>query len=151
VIWTTEEGYLRAKERIQHIGTVEVVENAREIEAARAHGDLRENAEYKSALERRSHLQHELKALSDEFNRARVITADDISTDVVGVGTKVSLKGKKGETMVFTILGPWDANPDKNILSANSKLALALLGRKEGDRFEFRGEPMTISGIESYC
>ena len=150
VIWTTEEGYRQAKERIQHLGTVEVVENAREIEEARAHGDLRENAEYKAALERRSRLQHELKALSDQFNRARIITADDISTNVIGVGAKVSLKDSKGVIIAFTILGPWDANPEENILSVHSKLAQTLIGKKLGNRFEFRGDTVTIDKIESY-
>jgi transcription elongation factor GreA len=150
VVWTTEEGYRRAKERIQHIGTVEVVENAREIEAARAHGDLRENAEYKFALERRARLQNDLKRLSDEFNRARVITPDDIRTETVGIGSAISLKNKKGETTVFTILGQWDADPDKNILSIHSKLAQTLLGKREGDHVDVRGESMMISKIESY-
>lgn len=150
VVWTTEEGYRRAKERIQHIGTVEVVENAREIEAARAHGDLRENAEYKAALERRSRLQHELKALSDQFNRARIITVDDISTNTVGVGTKVTLQSHDGTQTVFTILGPWDADPEENILSDHSKLAMSLLGKKKGSRCEFRGESVTITRIESF-
>ena len=150
VIWTTEEGYRQARERIQHIGTVEVVENAREIEAARAHGDLRENAEYKAALERRACLQHELKALSDQFNRARIITEDDISANTVGVGTKVTLQAQDGTKTVFTILGPWDANPDINILSDHSKLAQNLLGKKKGNHCEFRGESVTIVKIESF-
>ena len=150
VIWTTEEGYRRAMDRISHIGTVEVVENAREIEAARAHGDLRENAEFKAAQERRSRLQHEIKSLSDQFNRARIITADDISTNVVGIGTKVSLKDMSGATIVFTILGPWDANPDENILSVHSKLAQTLIGKKVGNRFEFRGDTVIIDKIERY-
>ena len=150
VIWTTEEGYRRTKERLQHLGTVEVVENAREIEAARAHGDLRENAEYKAALERRSRLQHEIKTLSDQLNRARIITADDISLKVVGIGTKVSLKDAQGKSIIFTILGPWDANPERNILSMHSKLAQSLIGKKVGNRLEFRGSTMTINNIESY-
>lgn len=150
VIWTTEAGYQRTKERLHHLGTVEVVENAREIEAARAHGDLRENAEYKAALERRSRLQHEIKTLSDQFNRARIITGDDISTAVVGVGTKVSLKDSQGKVVIFTILGPWDANPEENILSLHSKLAQNLIGKKVGSRLDFRGTTVTINKIESY-
>lgn len=150
VVWTTAEGFERVKERIRHIGTVEIVENAREIEAARALGDLRENSEYKFALERRSRLQNELKQLSDQFHKARVITPDDITTDKVGVGTIAYLKDSQGGEQVFTILGPWDADPDKNILSLQSKVAQDLFGKKVGSRFEFRGEPVTITRIESY-
>jgi transcription elongation factor GreA-like protein/transcription elongation GreA/GreB family factor len=150
VIWTTEAGYERVREKIRHIGVVEVVENAKEIEAARAHGDLRENSEFKFAMERRSRLQNELKVLSDQFHRARIITADDISTESVGIGARVLLKDPKGESVTITILGPWDAAPEQNILSTQSKLAQSLLGKKVGNRFEFRGEPMTIVKIESY-
>ncbi len=150
IIWTTEEGYQKAQERIRHIGTVEVVDNAREIEAARAHGDLRENAEYKCALERRARLQNELKRLSDQFNNARIISPDDISTDCVGIGTCVTLRLEGGKTERFTILGPWDTNPDVNIISIQSKMAQDLLGKKEGNRVEFRGVPAVIQKIEAY-
>lgn len=150
VIWTTEESYLRTKERIMHIGTVEVVENAKEIEAARAHGDLRENAEYKAALERRSRLQNELKQLSDQFNHARIISPTEVSIDAVGIGTKVTMKKKSGKEISYTILGPWDADAEKNILSRNSKLAQTLLGKEVGNSFEFLGEPVTVAKIERY-
>ena len=150
VIWTTEEGYQKTKERIRHIGTVEVVENAREIEAARAHGDLRENAEYKCALERRARLQNELKSLSDQFGHARIISPDDISTDCVGIGTCVTIRLDTGNSERFTILGQWDSNPDANIISIKSKIAQDLLGKKAGNRVEFRGVSAIIQKIEAY-
>jgi transcription elongation GreA/GreB family factor len=150
VVWVSEQGYRKAKERIQHIGTIEIVDNAKEIEVARAHGDLRENAEFKCALERRARLQNELKVLSDQFNRARILTPEDISTDCVGIGTRVTLQNKIGHVDTFTILGPWDANAESNIISMQSKVAQALLGKKEGNSFEFRGETVIIQKIESY-
>lgn len=149
-IWTTEEGYLKVQDRIRHIGTVEVVENAREIEAARALGDLRENSEFKFAQERRARLQSELKSLSDQLNRARIITPDDIHTQEVGVGNVVEVADKKGACMCYTILGPWDADPDQNILSFNSKLAQAMIGKKKGDAFNFRDEDFRVVEIGSY-
>ena len=69
---------------------------------------------------------------------------------MVGIGTKVTLKDPKGKSMVFTILGPWDADPEANILSIHSKLAQTLLGKKVGNRLDFRGEGMIIDKIESY-
>jgi transcription elongation factor GreA len=149
-IWTTEEGYRKAQERILQIGTVEVVENAREIEVARALGDLRENAEYKAALEKRSRLQSELRQLSEQFTQARIITAHDISTDCVGVGSKVTLKKETGKEASYIILGQWDADPEKNIISLQSKIAQNLVGKKRGNSFEFMGEPVTVTKIESY-
>jgi transcription elongation GreA/GreB family factor len=150
IIWTTEEGYLKTQERIRQIGTTEIVENAREIEAARALGDLRENSEYKFALEKRSRLQGELKSLSEQLGRARIITKDDVSLDEVGVGSIIEVKDGSGNKVKYSILGPWDANPDENILSSQSKLAQAMMGCKKGDTFQFRDEEYTITNIKSF-
>ena len=150
LIWTTEEGYKKVKARIQQIATIETVENAREIEIARSHGDLRENAEFKSALEKRSRLQSELKQLSDQAGNARVLTKADISTDQVGVGTIVECKNKEGKKITYTLLGPWEANPDEAILSFQSKLAQTMNGLAIGDTFQFQNEEFTIITIRSY-
>lgn len=149
-IWTTEEGYLKVQDRIRHIGTVEVIENAREIEAARALGDLRENSEFKFAQERRARLQSELKTLSEALGRARILTPEDVHTTEVGVGNIVELEHPNGTLVTYQILGPWDANPDENILSFNSKFALAMSGKKVNDQFSFRDENYKIIKISSY-
>lgn len=149
-VWTTEGGYLKTQERAQHIGTIEMVENAREIEAARALGDLRENSEYKFAQEKRARLQGELKMLSDLLKKARLITPDDISTTEVGVGSVVTVQDAKKHQTSYTILGPWDANPEKHILSFQSKLAQAMCGLKVGDTFNFRDEEHKITALKSY-
>ncbi|HSX10335.1 MAG TPA: GreA/GreB family elongation factor [Chlamydiales bacterium] len=150
VIWTTAEGYQRTQLRIQQIATVETVNNAREIETARALGDLRENAEFKAALERRDRLQSELKFLSDQIGKARILTPEDVSTDEVGVGSIVHCRDSKGEHLRFTLLGPWDADPEKHVLSFQSKLAQAMKGRSIGEKFEFQGETFTITDIDNY-
>jgi transcription elongation factor GreA-like protein/transcription elongation GreA/GreB family factor len=150
VFWTTEAGYFKMKERVQHIGTVEIVDVAKEIEVARSHGDLRENAEYKSALERRARLQNELKMLSDQFQKARILTKDDVSVSNVGIGTKIELMGPKGEKIIYSILGPWDADPDSSILSFQSKFAQAMEGKKAGEKFSFKGDEFKILTIKSF-
>jgi transcription elongation factor GreA-like protein/transcription elongation GreA/GreB family factor len=150
IIWTTEEGYLKTQERAKVIGTIEILENAKEIEAARALGDLRENSEYKFALERRSRLQAELKMLSDQLGHARLITPSDISLDEVGIGNVVTVEDSNGKIIVYTILGPWEADADINILSIQSKLAQAMCGLKKGEAFDFRDETFKIQDIQSY-
>jgi transcription elongation factor GreA-like protein/transcription elongation GreA/GreB family factor len=150
VIWTTEAGYKKVKDRIQQIATVETVQNAKEIETARSHGDLRENAEFKSALEKRDRLQGELKMLSDQLNRARILTKADIATDEVGVGCIVEFKNEQSKTLIYTLLGPWDADTTAGILSFQSKLAQEMKGLAVGDKFQFQGEEFTITGIRSY-
>lgn len=150
VIWTTQEGYQKLKDRIQKISTVETVENAKEIEEARALGDLRENAEFKAALERRDRLQSELKTLSDQFNQARVLTQKDVSSDSVSVGTVVECKDQEGKKVTYTLLGPWEADPDQNILSFQSKLAQSLIGHKKGEKVSIQGKAFTISNLRNY-
>lgn len=150
VIWTTQEGYTNTQERMQQIATVETVENAREIEEARALGDLRENAEFKAALERRDRLQAELKFLSDQINVARILTEADVNLNEVGVGNIIECKDEKEKVHTYTILGPWDANVEKNILSFQSKFAQAMIGLKVGQTFQLQGETFTITKIKSY-
>jgi len=150
LVWTTEAGYLKTQERARQLGTVEIVENAKEIEAARALGDLRENSEYKFALEKRSRLQSELKALSDQLGRARLITRNDIAPEEVGIGSIVELEDSKGNSITYTILGPWDADIDANILSFQSKLAQAMTGVAAGERFQFRDEEYKVVSFKSY-
>lgn len=149
-LWTTEKGYQRIKERMVQLSTTEMVENAREVEAARALGDLRENSEYKFALEKRSRLQSELKHLSEQLNRARIITQEDILTDEVGVGSVVQLLDSTGKELVYTILGAWDADADNGILSAQSKFAQAMFGNKAGEKFTFKDEEYTVISIKSF-
>ncbi len=150
VIWTTQEGYQKLQRRIQQLATVETVENAKEIEVARAHGDLRENAEFKAALEKRDRIQSELKASTDDLNRARILSKDDIHTQEIGVGTIVECTKKTGQKVHYTLLGPWDADPEKNILSYQSKLAKSMHGLRVGQKFQFQGEEFTITKIKSF-
>lgn len=149
IIWATPQGLEKVQRRLEQIGTVEIVENAKEIEAARAHGDLRENSEYKFALEKRARLQSDLRTLSQSINRARLLTPSDISTDVIGVGCSIDLQSREGQSISYTILGPWEADSDKNVISHQSKLAQILEGRRVGEPFQFQGENYTVKAIRS--
>ena len=149
-LWTTEEGYRKIKERIQTISTVETVENAKEIEVARSHGDLRENAEFKAALERRERLQNDLKTLSDQFNRARILTREDVHLDRAGVGMIIDFETEEGTRISYTLLGPWEADPENHILSFQSKLAQLMIGRRVGDKILVQGKSLVIANLRNY-
>ncbi len=149
ILWTTEAGYMKSQQRVQEIATVEMVDNAREIEAARALGDLRENSEYKFAKERRARLQGEMRRLSDDIKKARVISPLDITPGEVGVGSVVDVIDPKGVVHHYKILGPWDADAEGNVLSFQSKLAQAMLGKKEGETFKFKEESFKISKLKT--
>ncbi len=150
VVWTTADGYEKIKSKLDNIANDQILENAKEIEEARSHGDLKENAEYKAALEKRARLQGELKFLSEQFNHAKILSKDLVQTNKVNVGTVAHCENDKGEVYSFAILGPWDANPEKNILSFQSKLAESILGMPVGDEFNFQGEKYTITKITNY-
>ncbi|MBI3236715.1 MAG: GreA/GreB family elongation factor [Chlamydiales bacterium] len=149
-IWTTAEGLQKLKTRIQHIATVETVENAKEIEVARSHGDLRENAEFKAAFEKRDRLQSELKTLSEQMQKARVLSKEDISSSKVGIGSIVECQTGSGKKVCYTLLGPWDANPEQHILSFQSKLAQVMSNKEVGDSFSLQNEEYTIVSIKSF-
>lgn len=150
ILWTTEGGYLKTQERIKHIATVEMIENAREVEAARALGDLRENSEYKFACERRSRLQGEMKTLSKLLSKARIITKEDVYPEEACIGSIVEIANAKGEHTSYTILGPWEADADENVISYQSQLAQAMSGFKTGEVFKFRDEDYHIVSIKCF-
>lgn len=150
ILWTTDEGYKRVKSRAEEISTVETVENAKEIELARSHGDLRENSEFKFALEKRDRLQAELHALSEQLSKMRIINAEDIDTSKVSVGTYVTLEKPDGSKLSFTILGSEEADPDKGILSFQSRLARSIIGLRVGETCTIHDEEMVVKSIESY-
>ncbi|QVE49534.1 GreA/GreB family elongation factor [Chlamydia crocodili] len=149
ILWTTSESFTRMKNKLQSLVGKEMVDNAKEIEDARALGDLRENSEYKFALEKRARLQEEIRVLSEEVNRARILTKDIVFTDKVGVGCRVSLEDEKGNLITYSILGPWDADPDNYILSLKSKLAQEMLDKSVGATLQFQGKKYKISQIQS--
>ena len=149
-IWTTEIGFLKTQDRLKQIATKDMLENAKEVEAARALGDLRENSEYKFACEKRSRLQGEMKSLSEMLNRARIINADDIYPNEVSIGSVVTLTDATGATEKYTILGPWDVDLDSHVLSFQSKFAQAMIGCKEKESFQFKDEDYTIQIIKSF-
>ncbi len=150
IIWSTQEGIHNLQEKIKHIGTIETIENAREIEEARALGDLRENSEFKFALEKRARLQAELKTLSDQLQKVRVITKADIPQDEAGIGSIVEVESSAGEKTRYTLLGPYDADTEQGILSFQSKLAQNMMGLKVGDNFAFQNKNYRILAIKSY-
>lgn len=149
IFWATDAAYQKARQDANRIATVDIIENAHEVETARAHGDLRENAEYKAATERRRRLQHELRTLGDQIDKARVISEIDVTNDEIGIGNIVTLRNGDQKTQKYTLLGPWDANVDKLILSHQSALAQTMMGLKVGDTFTFRDEEYTVVKLEN--
>ncbi len=136
--YTTAASYDEKQRKLQHIIDVEVPENSKEIGEARELGDLKENAEYKAAKERQVILSNTVTKLKENIERAQVLSKDDIDSDKIGFGTKVTLKNEDtGEIENYTILGPWESDPSNQILSYMSPFGGELSGHSKGDSFEF--------------
>jgi transcription elongation GreA/GreB family factor len=112
--------------------------NSKEIAVARSYGDLRENHEYKAAKEMQKVLMRRKDELENQLVRARGTDFSNARTDIVNIGTVVhatDLQTNRREA--FTILGAWDSDPDKGVVSYLSPVAQSLLNRKVGDEVEF--------------
>lgn len=136
--FTLAKSFEEKQRSLSHLLEVEVPKNSKEIGAAREYGDLKENAEYKAAKERQDMLNTTAARWKDELERAQIVRPEDISPDKVGFGIRVSLKNLlTGEDESFIILGPWESNPEKSILSHQSPFAAELMHKKLGDEFSF--------------
>ena len=112
--------------------------NRDEIALARSYGDLRENHEYKAAKEMQKQLLRAKDEMENQLVRARGTDFSNVRTDIVSIGTVVHTTNiSTGQRETFTILGAWDSDPDKGIVSYLSPMAQALLNRKVGDEVEF--------------
>ncbi len=118
-----------------------IPENIKEISVAREHGDLRENFEFKAAKEMQRVLQRRRAETERELSLARGTDFANPDTAAVSIGTIVTLKEvPEGKTDVYTILGAWDGDPERGIVSYQSALAQALVGRKVGERVDLPTE-----------
>jgi transcription elongation factor GreA len=134
---TTRGSYEAKQKELRHIVEVEIPQNSQEIGVAMTKGDLRENAEYKAALERQELLKSAASKLQDELQRAQIADAAQISADAVAFGTTVTLKNLlTGEVEQYTIMGPWESDPARNVISYRSPLGAELVNHRKGDELE---------------
>jgi transcription elongation GreA/GreB family factor len=112
--------------------------NSKEIALARSYGDLSENHEYKAAKEMQKILMRRKDELENQLTRARGTDFSNARADVASIGTVVRAANlSTNEPETFTILGAWDSEPEKGVISYLSPVAQALLNRKVGDEVEF--------------
>ena len=141
------------KNEADHIQNVEIPANAKEIGEARAQGDLKENAEYKAAKEHQHYLAVQLAKLQEELNRAVIFDPTMVTTAIISFATKVTLTNKEnGSDEVYTILGPWESDPDNGVISYMSPFGNELLDHKVGEELNFtineRKYSYTVKAIE---
>ena len=143
----TNRGYQTLMDELKRLKSVERPKNVREIEEARGHGDLSENAEFHAAKERQSLLDLQIRDIEDKLARAQVIEVSKLSGDKVVFGATVSLAdGDTGDKMVYQIVGDHEAEPKNGKISISSPVARALIGKCEGDEVQVR----TPTGVRSF-
>jgi transcription elongation GreA/GreB family factor len=144
------QGQIDAKRaELKKLAEEDIPVNRRAIETAREMGDLRENFEYHAARARHEFLSARAGKLNEELRRVRPIEAHQVRGNEVTIGARVSLR-HPGGVKVYTILGPWDSDPDNDILSNESEIAGQMLGIKLGDAVVLGGIPHVVEKIEPY-
>lgn len=127
-------GHTQLREELERLEKVERHEVVRAIETARAHGDLKENAEYHAAKERQGMIEGRIMELKDKLGRAEVIDCTAVSTDKVVFGTVVTLMDMEtDEEVTYQLLGPEEADVKKGSISVLAPLGRSILGKEVGD------------------
>ncbi|GMO59050.1 MAG: hypothetical protein Ta2G_18970 [Termitinemataceae bacterium] len=141
--------YTEKQRELDELTNVEVPKNSKEIEFALSLGDLRENAEFKAAKERQGILNTTITKLHNDIDRAQIFDPSKINTTSISFGTVVTLHNTiKDKDEVFTILGPWESDPNNNIISYASPFGAAIMSKRKGEQFKFTVE-YTVSDIQA--
>ena len=144
----TPEGLEKLKQEIEHLSTTRRREVAERIKEAREFGDISENSEYDDAKNEQAMLEKQIAELEDKLRSASLLDEENVSTDVVGVGTTVHVKDQETDKSVkYRIVGSAEANPSEAKLSNESPVGKALMGRK---RNEIVSVPLPRGGTREY-
>lgn len=155
VSWESLE---KKKKELEDLVNVKIPDNKREIQIARAEGDLRENGGYKAARDQQAVLLRMQGKCERELRNARGADFVNAPTDKVGIGTVVDVEDQSsGEKETFTILGAWDGDLEKNIISYLSESAKSLIGKTVGEETDLPTEALNgtrrvkINAIRSFA
>jgi transcription elongation factor GreA len=130
----TPEGLTKLKDELEHLQNDGRREVAERIKEAREFGDISENSEYDDAKNAQAMLEAKIAQLEERVRAATVVNPEELSSDVVGVGSTVHVKDEKtGKSNKFMIVGSAEANPAESKLSNESPVGRALLGHKRND------------------
>jgi transcription elongation factor GreA len=125
----------KRQEEYEEIVNKKIPENSREIGVARSYGDLRENFEFKAAKQMQAVLMRRKSELEQMLHRARGTDFSNADTSQISIGTVVTLREiDSGQEEIYTILGAWDGDPERHVISYQTAIGQSLLGKKVGDR-----------------
>ena len=140
-------GHERLKKELENLERRERHDVIRAIEVAREHGDLKENAEYHAAKERQGHIEGRILELKDKLSRAEVIDCSDVNCSRAVFGTVVTMLDLDEDVEVtYQLLGPEESDVEKGVISIQSPLGQAILGKEVGDEVKV----VTPGGIREF-
>ncbi|MDB9889866.1 transcription elongation factor GreA [Alphaproteobacteria bacterium] len=143
----TPQGLDVIKEELAHLKGTERQAVINAIAVAREHGDLSENAEYHAAREKQSFIEGRISELEDVTSRAEVIDAEKLNGEKVTFGTSVGVVDEEtDEESLYHIVGPYETDISKRMISTSSPVARAVIGKGVGDSVEVQ----TPGGVRSY-
>lgn len=146
VSWESLE---RKKQELEELVSVKIPQNKHDIQIARAEGDLRENGGYKAAREQQAVLLRLQSKMERELRLARGTDFANAPADKAGIGTVVEYESPgSGQMETLTILGAWDGDVEKNIVSYLSDIAKALIGKAPGDDAEIPSETGALRTVK---
>ncbi len=134
----TREGLEKLERELHELKTVRRKDVAEKIKEARGQGDLSENAEYDAAKEEQAEIEARIVVLEKMLRNAEIILEEEISSDVVSAGSKVTIFDYEfDEEVTYTIVGSAEADPMESKISNESPLGSALIGHSVGDEVTF--------------
>jgi transcription elongation factor GreA len=122
----------RFEDEISQLDRELTQELPKEIKRAREHGDLRENAEYHAAKERQRFVEARISMLRQRVSEIQLMNLDKVPRDRAGFGSKLTMD-ENGKQLVYELVMPEDANPERGLISVASPIGRALVGKEEGD------------------
>jgi transcription elongation factor GreA len=133
----TYEGLKKLEEELEQLRGPKRMEIKERIKTALSFGDITENSEYDEAKNEQAYIEGRIAQLETMLKNARVIDEDDVSTDKVTIGSKVTLLDLDSkEEDVYTIVGSTEANPAQMKISNESPVGSALMNKKKGNTVE---------------
>ncbi len=133
----TQVGFTRLEQELKNLKSVERPAVIAAISEARAHGDLKENAEYHAAKEKQSFIEGRIQELEAVTSRADIIDIQAMSGDVIKFGATVKLVDEDTEEEItYQIVGDYEADIKKNLISNAAPIGRALIGKKKGASVE---------------
>ena len=135
----TRSGFDKLKKDLEMFKTVLLPENIKDIEVARAQGDLSENAEYTAAKERQSFIHGKIQEIENNLALSEVIDLAAMATDKAVFGTVVNIEEiDTGKSIKYQLVGPFESDINENKISVTAPLGKALIGKKVGDEIEVK-------------